>query len=40
MGGQGSAGRTLTLQHSIFEHGIRLGITEVNLARGIRNAAP
>jgi integrase len=39
-GGQGAAARTLTLLHSIFEHGIRLGITEVNPARGIRKAAP
>ena len=38
-GGQGAAGRTLTLLHSIFEHGIRLGITEVNPARGVRKAA-
>ena len=39
-GGQGAAGRTLTLLHSIFEHGIRLGITEANPARGVRMAAP
>ena len=38
-GGQGAAGRTLTLLHSIFEHGIRLGITETNPARGVRKAA-
>ena len=38
-GGQGAAGRTLTMLHSIFEHGIRLGITEVNPARGVRKAA-
>jgi len=38
-GGQGAAGRTLTLLHSIFEHGIRLSITEVNPARGVRKAA-
>lgn len=39
-GGQGAAGRTLTMLHSIFEHGIRLGITEVNPVRGVRKAAP
>jgi integrase len=38
-GGQGAAGRTLTLLHSVFEHGIRLGVTEVNPARGVRKAA-
>lgn len=38
-GGQGAASRTLTLLHSIFEHGIRLGVTETNPARGIRKAA-
>ena len=37
--GQGAAGRTLTMLHSIFECGIRLGITEVNPARGVRKAA-
>lgn len=38
-GGQGAAGRTITLLHAIFEHGIRLGITEVNPVRGVRKAA-
>jgi integrase len=38
-GGQGAASRTLALLHSIFEHGIRLGITELNPARGVRRAA-
>ena len=38
-GGQGAAGRTVTLLHAIFEHGIRLGITEVNPVRGVRKAA-
>jgi integrase len=38
-GGQGAAGRTLTLLHSVFEHGIRLGVTEVNPAHGVRKAA-
>jgi integrase len=38
-GGQGAAGRTVTLLHAIFEHGIRMGITEVNPVRGVRKAA-
>jgi integrase len=38
-GGQGAAGRTVTLLHAIFEHGIRMGITERNPVRGIRKAA-
>lgn len=38
-GGPGAANRTLALLHAIFEHGIRLGIAEVNPVRGVRKAA-
>ena len=39
-GGQGAAFRTVTMLHSIFEHGIRMGIIEANPAKGIRKVAP
>jgi site-specific recombinase XerD len=39
-GGQGAAFRTVTMLHSIFEHGIRTGIVEANPVKGIRKAAP
>jgi integrase len=38
-GDHGAAGRTVTLLHAIFEHGILIGITESNPVRGIRKAA-
>jgi integrase len=38
-GGTGAGGRTISLLHAIFEHGIRMGITETNPARGTRRLA-
>lgn len=39
-GGQGAAFRTVTMLHSIFEHGIRMGLIEANPAKCIRKAVP
>ena len=38
-GGKGAGGRTLVLLHSIFEHGIRMGVANTNPVRGTRRMA-
>jgi integrase len=41
-GGEGVAARTISTLHAIFEHAVRLGLIEVNPAKGVRklSAAP
>lgn len=38
-GGEGVAARTISTLHAVLEHAVRLGVTEVNPARGVRKLA-